>query len=106
MSCVDCSWTYHKAFSAQKTRLHVLHCLFFQTVLQIKNGTSQTCFVKIPAVQLAVHEPQAIHLSTSGSRSINLFHFSLSLSSRLILELGVNEYPKPVIILNFLCSCR
>ena len=55
--------------------------------------------VKFPAVQLAAHDPQAIHLRTSGSLRARISKRSLFASSRLMTELGVNEYPKLIIIL-------
>lgn len=49
--------------------------------------------VNLPAVQLAVQLPQAIHLSTSGSAFTSSANFSLQALSRSILELGFRVNP-------------
>ena len=50
-------------------------------------------FTNLPAVQLAVQLPQAIHLSTSGSMVAREANFVVSALSRSILELGLRVYP-------------
>lgn len=51
-----------------------------------------------PAVgQLAAHEPQAMHLETSGSAVHNSSNLDLSKLSRFIAELGDMPYPKSII---------
>ena len=47
----------------------------------------------LPAVQLAVQLPQAMHLSTSGSMVAREANFVVSALSRSILELGLRVYP-------------
>lgn len=58
-------------------------------------------FTNLPAVQLAVQLPQAIHLSTSGSISTSLANFSVSVLSKSILELGLRVKPNFPIICCF-----
>ena len=62
--------------------------------------------VNIPDEQLAVHEPHAIHIFTSGSSSMSFLNSGVYDLSKFILELGVSEYPNFSITIYLIDNCE